>query len=321
MSMSRTRTPRKTAATLSLLARLSVPFLAAMGGATAQGCLFGSPGPSSVAVGTLYVSGEAAYDQFFSELYQVQLPMGQATDREAQARARVANVLGVAPSSSAEQVADGLDQRAITLGKAGLTLKVQVSGLDAGGTPAVALLVTGSPPKPSDANLVSALTQSLKDDAALIADLRRSRPEFDRLKPQADSLEPGIDVTFRKGGAPKKAEVRKNLVDAQRLIPLMAQRSTDVEGLAIDFIERVRKVLGTAPVAVAPPPAAPAEPVPAPAPPRKKGTKSKPAPTEGSSAPGEAKPTKSKAAEAESEPAEPKATAPKAKPATDDFEP
>ena len=164
-------TSRNTAATLSLIARLSVPFLAASGGAFAQGCIFGSPGPSNVAVGQLYVSGESQYDQFFSELYQVQLPMGQATDREAGNRARVANALGVPADSPAEQIADALDQRALALGKAGLTLKVQASGLDSG-TPSAELLATGSPPKPADQGLITALTLSIKDDAALIADLR-----------------------------------------------------------------------------------------------------------------------------------------------------
>ncbi|HEX7670727.1 MAG TPA: hypothetical protein VF395_14130, partial [Polyangiaceae bacterium] len=166
-------TSRKSAATLSLIARLSVPFLAATGGAVAQGCLFGSPGPSNVALGKLYVSGESQYDQFFSELYQVQLPMGQATDREANNRARVANALGVPPDSPTEQIADALDQRALALGKAGLTLKVQASGLDTAATPSAELLATGSPPKPADQALMTALALSLKDDAALIADLRR----------------------------------------------------------------------------------------------------------------------------------------------------
>lgn len=319
--MPMSRTSRNTAATLSLLARLSVPFLAASGGAVAQGCLFGSPGPSNVAVGKLYVSGESAYDQFFSELYQVQLPMGQATDREAGNRARVANVLAIPADSPAEQIADALDQRAVALGKAGLTLKVQASGLDAGGTPAADLLVTGSA-KPAHGALLAALAQSLKDDAALIADLRRDRPLLGRLKPQADSLEPGIDVTFRKGGAPKKAEVRKNVEDAKQLIPLMSQRSGDLERQAAEFIKKVQKVLGAAPSAVAPaaapPRTEPAAPVAAPAP-KKAGGKTKPGASHGEAAP--ARP-KIQAPEAEpAEPAEPKPAAPKTKPPADDFEP
>lgn len=317
-------TSRNTAATLSLIARLSVPFLAASGGAFAQGCIFGSPGPSNVAVGKLYVSGESQYDQFFSELYQVQLPMGQATDREANNRARVANALSVPPDSPSEQIADALDQRALALGKAGLTLKVQAAGLDAGGTPSAELLVSGTPPKPGDQALITALTLSLKDDAALIADLRRDRPRIEQLKPMADALEPGIDVTFRKGGAPKKAEVRKNVEDAQRLVPLMAQRSGELDHRAVEFIQKVQKVVGAAPSAVAaptPPPAAPVEPAAA-ATPKKAGAK---AASSGGSH-GEAAPPKPKAVHAEpaesDEPKEPKPAAPKAaKPPADDFEP
>jgi hypothetical protein len=320
-------TSRNTAATLALLARLSVPFLAASGGAMVQGCIFGSPGPSNVAVGKLYVSGESQYDQFFSELYQVQLPMGQATDREANNRARVANLLGIPPDSRAEQIADAVDQRAIAFGKAGLTLKVQASGLDAGGTPSAELLVSGTPPKPADQGLVTALAQSLKDDAGLIADLRRDRPRIEQLKPMADALEPGIDVTFRKGGAPKKSEVRKNVQDAQRLVPLMAQRSGELEHRAAEFIQRIQKVLGAAPSTVAPPAPTPppVEPA-APATPKKAGAKATGAKAAPGASRGDAAPPKPKAARPEppesEEPKEPKAAKPKAaKPAADDFEP
>jgi hypothetical protein len=315
-------TSRNTAATLSLIARLSVPFLAASGGAFAQGCIFGSPGPSHVAVGKLYVSGEAQYDQFFSELYQVQLPMGQAIDREAGNRARVANALGVPTDSPAEQIADALDQRALALGKAGVTLKVQASGLDSAATPSAELIATGSPPKPTDQGLITALALSLKDDAALIADLRRDRPSIERLKPMADALEPGIDVTFRKGGAPKKAEVRKNVEDAQRMIPLMAQRSGDVERRAAEFIQKIQKVVGTAPSAAPPPPTPPpVELAPAatnPTPTKKGSGKGSQAASHGEGTSPKPKAVQPKAGA--DEPAEPK-PAPKSKPPADDFEP
>jgi hypothetical protein len=316
-------TSRPTVVTLSLLARLSVPFLAASGGAVAQGCIFGSPGPSNVAVGKLYVSGESQYDQFFSELYQVQLPMGQAADREANNRARVATLLGVAPAAPPEQIADALDQRAIALGKAGLTLKVRAAGLDAG-TPSAELLVSGTPAKPADQGLVSALAQSLKDEAALIADLRRERPRIEQLRPVPDALEPGIDVTFRKGGAPKKAEVRKNVRDAGRLIPLMARRSVELDHQAAEFIEKVQKVVGTAPApgagpaAKAPPPVESA----APATPKKAGGNATPTAPHGVAAPPKPRGAHTEAPAPSEAPKEPKAAAPKpAKPPADDFEP
>lgn len=309
------RTPRRAVAALSLLTRLSVPFVAAAGGSVAQGCLFGSPGASSVAVGKLYVSGDPSYDEFFSALYQVQLPMGQAGDREAGNRNRVCSALGAPANSSAEQIADALDQRAVGITKAGVTLKVKSSGLDAGNAVAD-LMVSGSPAKPADLALISALGQSIRDEAALISDLRSQRPQIDRLKPQADSLEPGIDVTFRKGGAPKKSEVRKNVLDAQRIIPLMLQRSDDTEHLAKDFLQKVQKVLGSPAVAAAPAPPPPVASTPEPAPPPKKtGGKAKPG-----AAHTEAPPPKLKLEE--SEPAEPKPKPePKAKPPADDFEP
>jgi hypothetical protein len=308
----------RAAAAFSLLTRLSVPIVLAMGGgAVAQGCLSGA---SSVALGKLYVSENPTYDEFFSALYQIQLPMGQASDREAGNRARVANALGIPVASSPEEIGDALDQRAVGITKAGVTLKVRSSGLEAGNASAE-LMVTGSASKPADQALISTLGQSLKDEALLVSELRGQRPQIDRLKPQADSLEPGIDVTFRKGGGPKKSEVRKNVIDAQRILPLMSQRSEDLEHLAKDFVQKVQKVLGAVPVAApAPPPPAPApaEEKPAATPPPKKGA--------GKAKPGsphtEATPPKPKAEEGE--PAEEKPTPkpePKAKPPADDFEP
>jgi hypothetical protein len=269
-----------------------------------------------VAVGKLYVSGDPSYDEFFSALYQVQLPMGQAADREAGSRSRVCNALGVPGESSAEQIADALDQRAVGLGKSSITLKVKLSGMDAGNA-AAELVVSGSPAKPADLALISALGQSLREDAALITDLRSQRPQIDRLKPQADSLEPGIDVTFRKGGNPKKSEVRKNVIDAQRIIPLMSQRSEDTEHLAKEFLQKIQKVLGGPAVAAAPVAPAPAAPESATAPPPKKGVgKTKPAAAHTEPASASAKP---KAVDAAPEP-KPKPE-PKAKPPADDFEP
>jgi len=79
----------RSALILGLICRGAVPALAISSAIVVPGCFFGSPGPSNVATGKLYVSGEASYDQFFSELYQVQLPMGQAGDREVANRLRV----------------------------------------------------------------------------------------------------------------------------------------------------------------------------------------------------------------------------------------
>ncbi|HVU03570.1 MAG TPA: hypothetical protein VHE30_17545 [Polyangiaceae bacterium] len=318
------------AVVISVAVRSSVPALAVSSGLLVSGCLFGSPGPSNVGTGRLYVSGDPSYDQFFSELYQVQLPMGRAADREAQNRARVSSSLGIPADSTADQVADALDQHAMAITKAGVTVKVATSGLDdPKGTPTASLVTTGSGAEANDTALLLALSESIKDAAALIAEVRSMKPSIDRLKPQADALEPGIDTTFRKGGAPKKAEVRKNLVDAQRLIPLMSQRSDDIARLSTDFILKVQKVLGKADSAEAPAPLAspsPSAAAPASTPSAKKPgpATSKPAATttSGGAAPKPAapKPEKKPAPSSDEEAPKP-APKPEKKPAADDFEP
>jgi len=195
--------------------------------------------------------------------------------------------------------------------KAGVTVKIAASGLDdPNGKPTASLVMSGGGADANDTVLLSELSEAIKDEAALIADVRAAKPQLERLKPQADALEPGIDATFRKGGVPKKAEVRKNVQDAQRLIPLMQVRADDITQHAADFIRKVQKVLGTAAPAAAPAPA-PA-PAPPPAPPPEASTGKKPGKSKAGAAappPGEGTPA-----------AEPKPAA-KPKPASDDFEP
>lgn len=207
---------------------LALPVAAIGSALVVPACLFGSPGPSKVGQGQQYFSEEPSYDRFFASLYDAQVALGKAPDAEAQARGRIAQALALEVGASASVVGKALEKRVEALGKKGTVLQVRADNLD-GDAPSVTATVTGTPAGPKDKSLVDAVTQAGPALAGLIVTSRKTAPKLDELETQARALEPGVDVTFRKGGARKKAEVRKNLDDALRLIPLMRIRAAEVE--------------------------------------------------------------------------------------------
>jgi hypothetical protein len=307
---------RRSAAVLATITRLSMPVGITVVCASVPGCLFTSPGPSNVAQGKQYASGEAEYDRFFSELYLVQLAMGQAPNREQAIRERIASVTGAPATASTEELADALDKRAAALSKAGVTLRLSTTDLDEGKAPTATLVTSGTATEPNDVQCVAALSQSVKEAAALVADMRAAKPTIDRLNHEAPGLSPGVDTAFHKSSAGKKKEVRKNLHDAEQLIPLMEARANEVDQRVVTLLRKLSKVLGTSAAAPAPPP----EPEEKPVPKKGKGKGAGHAEPKAAPKPAEGKPAEPKPDKAAEPKAEKPASKPKAPP-SDDFEP
>jgi hypothetical protein len=91
----------KTSKLLKKAAALSaLPLLFAL--ATTQvGCL-GHSGPSEVAQGKSYQSGDPTYDQFFENVHELSLQMSAAPKKESQLRMALAKELGVEPEEEDE---------------------------------------------------------------------------------------------------------------------------------------------------------------------------------------------------------------------------
>src|SRR5437773_2412477 len=109
----------------------------------APGC-FGSRGPSDVSQGKQYTSGNAEYDEFFSEMYQLQVALGKAPERERAIRQQLSAALAINPESRAEEIAAALSKRVGHLGKPPAKLKLEVSGLEEKGSPSSVLTTTGN---------------------------------------------------------------------------------------------------------------------------------------------------------------------------------
>lgn len=63
--------------------------------AAQPGCMFGSGGPSTVAQGHAYRSGDPTFDRFFTELYELQVELAKAPDDEKAHRIALAKKLGM----------------------------------------------------------------------------------------------------------------------------------------------------------------------------------------------------------------------------------
>jgi hypothetical protein len=260
-----------------------------------------SRGPSNVASGKQYETGDANYDRFFTELYAVQYLMGQAPERRAAVDRNLASALGAAPQPPTPELVNAVKRRVEQLEKLGTNVRLELSGLDDSPTPTATVTHTGTSSDPLDRTFVSTLEESTRAAGNLLGDLRRAKPTLERLRMETSALEGGVANTFK--GRRKQEEVRKNLADAERLFPLMAARADEVAGSTLEFLRALDQALGGHPVT----PGAPAKE-------KEEALPKKPAPKPKSAAPKSAAPKSGEPKAAEPKAAEPKAAEPKHSP-------
>jgi len=252
-----------------------------------------------VATGQIYEPGEPSYDGFFKSLYEMQLTLGHAPDREQAVRQNLAKVADALPTATTDELSSAVDKKLDALSKSGVAIKVSATDLDKD-TPSAHLVTLGTVAS-ADSEAVATLDQSIKDAVSLLTDLRHAQPELAKLDDGIGPLETKVDDAFHDRRSSTKTEVRQNLTDAKALIPLMKTRRDEVD---LHMVELLRALQKASPPAVAAPPA----PAPAPEQPVVKKKKDKKAAT------AEPKP---KPATEDAKPVKPKApseTAPKAEP-------
>ncbi|HEX4340175.1 MAG TPA: hypothetical protein VH062_29910 [Polyangiaceae bacterium] len=283
------------------------------------GCVLGANKPSKVADGEMYQPGDPTYDEFFKSLYEAQLTLGQAPDREKTARQEVAKAVDAPPTATNDELSAALEKRLDTLAKSGVSVKVSTSGLD-GGNPTAKVVKSGTPAG-TDADAVTSLESGVGDAAKLLAELRHIKPVLAHLNDELPPLDPKVDTAFRKESSRTRSEIHSNLTDAGKLLPLMVTRENEVDARVVELLRALEKV---SPPAVAPTPA------PETTPPKKKDKKGVKGTPPKSTTPVAEKPAKPKP-ETSTEPkpekpkpepaAEPKPEPKPAKPKPADFEP
>jgi hypothetical protein len=250
-----------TAARLLVLALLALP-----------ACLFSSTGPSLVGQGKKYSSGDPTFDEFFVTLHGHQVEMKKAPGMEKEIRKRLAGELKMEQGVSATLLTKKISKLATQLADAGTGLKLEVpqavdedaadedDDAPSKASP-VSLKTAGREPQGEEQVFVRAVERAARGEFKLLARMDKRKRQLEKLRGTVAVLDSQLDSAFRLGGPKKKSEVRKNLQDANALIPLMIARADDVGGNARKFLKKLEEVVSTDKGQFAAPPPPPAEPV------------------------------------------------------------
>jgi hypothetical protein len=222
------------------LGALSVP-------SAVTGCaVFGSNGPSTVAQGKYYSSGDAQYDEFFLALYQLQVELADAPPIPDRARTNLAQALGLSQETPADGVASALRDEALKFSKTGVHMRLDRNDSDPDPEKAAATVRATMRPASGPAH---DLIESVEASTTLLLrstlEMKKDRTALGKLEVQAITLESEVPNAFAKQGPWKRSEVTKNLDDAQKLVTLMKARAEDVGNASEQLLATFSKALNT----------------------------------------------------------------------------
>jgi hypothetical protein len=223
-------------------------FLLALGlGLGTPGCgLISLSGPSTVAQGKYYVSGNQQFDAFFLELYRLQVRLAEAPNELAKARTDLAQSAGVEPSTPNPELADKLHGALEKLIAGGIRVKIEVTSPDPPDPKAAtASLKTSGNPRDSARSLITTIESALTTLVKLRAEMQLAKPRLSELQLLVGQLDGQVDSAFDLGGMSKRREVRRNLQDALKVIPLMTERASEVEAASTELATLVAEKAGT----------------------------------------------------------------------------
>jgi len=208
-------------------ARASLLLLLALAIGTPSGCaLFGAKDESTVAQGHYYASGNAYYDEFFVDLYMLQVGMAEAPKTPEAERQRLVQLLELEPQATPATIEQRLHEEALSLNRAGVHLRLDQSSL--AGDPEAAFTQVRSNARPKEnpaATLLAAVENSGTNLLRFQLTMKQKEAALSHLELMTIRLDAGVDRTFAQAPVGKPSEVKKNLADAHKLIPLMRARA------------------------------------------------------------------------------------------------
>jgi hypothetical protein len=224
------------------------------------GCsVFEPRGPSAVAQGKYYASGNAQYDQFFISLFDLQVALADAPGVPETERAELAQAVGLSPQSPSNAIAEHLREEAQKLSRVGVRLRIEESPAPDDPKQSAVSLHTTSPAQGASRELLNKVESSAANLLRVVTQMNKDHDTLRKLEADAISLDAAVDATFATQGVFKKDEVRKNLADAQRLITLMKDRSEDVRNEGAHLLAMVEQAITTDDSAAHLPPPPPEE--------------------------------------------------------------
>ena len=199
-------------------------------------------GPSNVAQGRYYSTGDPEYDDFFLRLYRLQIALKDAPQRLGEPRQKVADTLESGPEPDDIKVA--LAKRSKELQNRGI--RYTVARPESPDKPPT-LVVTGNPTG-NDFELKGLLEEALKSAGGLKVDLTAWIKELDELSPKQGALEGKVNEAFANRSDGERTQVKDNLSDGGKIITLLNERTRDLDHATTDFLKAVTAALGEAQV-------------------------------------------------------------------------
>ncbi len=251
-------------------------FALAVGGANVSCAVFVGSGPTPVAQGKYYASGNPEYDQFFLELYETQVAMATTPERLTSARYGLADGLGVGRDLPDEVLVAHVRARVRDLADEGRIMKLEVNA-EVDDEPSAAVLRTRPETRDGATRELAEPVEKVSNELlSLRALLDTNTARFDRLERRLDGLRDRADEAFVRD-ITKFHEVKRNLEDATRVLAYMREQAEDqllaTTGLLDGLVQATDSSAGAfdkpAPAA-APPPEEVAAPSAKPAPPKPK---------------------------------------------------
>ncbi len=175
-------------------------------------------GPTPVAQGKYYGSGDPEYDTFFIELHRTQVSVGALPGRVSNARNALTDGLGVSRQLSDAAIVDNVRARAQDLSKQGVVMKLKLEQN-------AVLLTRPQERGPAVRQLAEPVEKASNDLLTVSRELDETQKLLDRLEQRRNDLDARVDHAFGPDGPVKVNEVERNLADAEQVIVVMRERT------------------------------------------------------------------------------------------------
>ncbi|HEY0462962.1 MAG TPA: hypothetical protein VGC79_02080, partial [Polyangiaceae bacterium] len=179
--------------------RVALALLATgLGMTSVGGCApFGSNAESTVAKGKYYASGNAYYDQFFVDLYLLQVGMADAPKLPEAERLRLVQLLQLEPQATPAMIELRLREEALSLSRAGVHLRLDQSSPAGGPEAARTEIRSNARPKQDPAlTLLATVETSSTHLLRWALTMKPKEDALNRLDLMTIRLDAGVDRAF-----------------------------------------------------------------------------------------------------------------------------
>jgi hypothetical protein len=224
---------------MQVIARRAARWLLASLLFTYPGCQLLKPsGPSQVAQGRYYSTGNPDYDEFFVELHRLQVELKDAPEHVAEPRAALAKSLET--GLDADEIKAALTKKTTELAKNQIKLTIV---RPTNPEKPLSLRVTGTPTGP-DAELQKLLDQTLTKVSELKLVIGGWQKLLDELPGREVALEGSVNAAFVGTSPGTRADIKNNLSDGQKIIGILVGRAKDAERSNTELLDALTASLG-----------------------------------------------------------------------------